>query len=98
MTLRLVLHAPTPGALTRARSNARNLRKAVPDAGIEIVVNAAAVATALAEPDPSTDDLLRLCANSLSAKGLAPGPHRTVVAAVLHIAQRQNNGWAYMRA
>ena len=41
----------------------------------------------------------RLCANTLAATGAqAPATLRTVPAAVLHLAQRQGEGWAYIRA
>lgn len=97
MALRLLIHAPTAAALARARSNARNLLRADPTAEVEIVVNAGAVATAIetGEVEPP----LLLCGNSLAAQGLAaPETARVVPAAVLHIASRQNEGWAYMRA
>ena len=35
--LRLVIHAPTPGAVARARSNARNVLAARPDVIIELM-------------------------------------------------------------
>lgn len=41
--LRVVLHAPTPEALERARNNALNLRRADPDAELCIIVNAGVV-------------------------------------------------------
>ena len=97
MALRLLIHAPTAAALARARSNARNLLRADPTAEGESVVNAGAVATAseTGEVEPP----LLLCGNSLAAQGLvAPETARVVSAAVLHIATRQHEGWAYMRA
>lgn len=97
-TLRVLIHAPTPDALRRARNNASNLLKAEPAAQIEIIANAGAVAAALAEAHP-TDSLLHLCLNTLQANKLtAPQTLRTVRAAVLHLAQRQADGWAYIRA
>ncbi|WP_454673619.1 hypothetical protein [Achromobacter pestifer] len=96
--IRLLIHAPTPASLERARRNAANLVKAEPLATVEIVANAGAVAAALADPHP-TDEHLRLCQNTLTATGgKAPAHIQTVAAAVLHIAQRQADGWAYMRA
>ncbi|HEY0293711.1 MAG TPA: hypothetical protein VGC69_00085 [Bordetella sp.] len=96
--LRLLIHAPTAQALQRARRNAANLLQAEPDAQVEIVANAAAVAAALAEPHP-TDSHLLLCRNTLAAIGAeAPPTLRVVPAAVLHLAQRQRDGWAYLRA
>ncbi len=94
----LVIHAPTPGALERARRNAANLHKAMPEVELEIVVNAGAVAAALAKPDPA-DRWLVICGNTLKATGMqAPEGLRVVDAAVAHIARRQWEGWAYMRA
>jgi uncharacterized protein len=96
--IRLLIHAPTPGALARGRRNAVNLLKAAPDAEIEILANAGAVEAALAQPDPA-DAWLILCGNSLAAIGAAPPAGvKVVAAAVLHLAQRQQQGWAYMRA
>jgi uncharacterized protein len=95
----LLIHAPEPEALVRARNNARNLLKAAPDARCEIVVNAGAVASALDQPDPETDALLRICGNTLQQTGLIPPEGLTVVvAAVLHLAERQRDGWQYIRA
>lgn len=96
--VRLLIHAPTPGALERARRNLANLLKAAPDAEVELVANAGAVAAALERPDP-LDTHLRLCRNTLEANALnAPPGIAVVAAAVLHIAQRQAQGWGYMRA
>lgn len=96
--VRLLIHAPTPAALERARRNATNLRRIAPAAEIEIVVNSAAVAAALDNPHPS-DEWLVVCANTLVATGATvKAGTRTADAAVLHIAQRQAQGWAYMRA
>ena len=95
--LRVLLHAPTPGALDRARSNARNLLAAEPDATVEIVANADAVAHALANPD-GTDEHLRVCERTLARTGASAGGRRTVPAAVVHLARRQGEGWSYIRA
>lgn len=96
--IQLLIHAPTAASLERARRNAVNLKKADPQASVEIVANAGAVAAALSEPHP-TDEHLLLCQNTLSATAAqAPAHIQTVDAAVLHIAQRQHAGWAYMRA
>lgn len=97
MALRLLIHAPTAAALARARSNARNLLRAEPTAEVEIIANAGAVAVAIeaGEIEPP----LLLCGNSLATQGLvAPPEARIVAAAVLHIATRQQEGWAYMQA
>ena len=96
--LRVLLHAPTAEALTRARRNARNLMTARPDAEVLIVANAGAVAAALAIPD-ETDPLLRLCRNSLAAQALDNAAGLAEVeAAVVILAERQAEGWAYIRA
>lgn len=96
--LNVMLHAPTQDALTRARRNARNLLRAHPDAGLLIIANGAAVATALAQPDPETDSLLRLCHNSLTAQNLEnTGGLAEVDAAVVTLAELQGQGWAYIR-
>lgn len=98
--IRLLIHAPTADALSRARSNARNLLAAEPSAEVEIVVNAAGARAAVdGPPTPMGETAPILCANSLSAQNLA-APHGAIVveAAVLHIARRQQEGWAYLRA
>lgn len=96
--IRLLIHAPTADALRRARNNAANLLKSAPDATVEIVANAAGVAAALAEPH-ITDPHLRLCGNTLLATSAeAPAQLSIVPAAVLYLAQRQAEGWAYIRA
>ena len=98
-SIRVVIHAPEPDALVRARNNARNLLKAAPDALCEIVVNAGAVASALDQPDPETDALLQICGNTLRQTGRsAPVNLRVVKAAVLHLTERQRDGWQYIRA
>lgn len=97
MTARVLLHAPTPDALKRARSNARNVLAADPAAEIEIVVNAGAVAQALEDADPQTDSLIRLCRNSLRNLQRDNAGFRTVPVAILHIVERQTDGWAYIR-
>lgn len=97
--LRILIHAPTPSALDRARSNARNALKAEPTAQVRIVVNARAVGRAIDTPDPATDGLLVLCANSLARQELkAPEGFRVVPAAVIEIARLQREGWLYQRA
>ena len=97
-TLRLIIHAPTPNALDRARRNLANLLKLAPAAQVELVINAGAVAAALSKPDP-LDHHLCICRNTLVANQLtAPDGITVVPAAILHIAQRQADGWAYMRA
>jgi len=99
MALRVILHAPTAGALERARPNARNLQKEHPDAQIEIVANAGAAPGAVILSDPDTDPLVIVCTNSLHKQGLQAAPgQRQVASAIAHIAQRQLEGWQYVRA
>lgn len=99
MPLSVLIHAPDAEALARARSNARNLLAARPDAMVEIVANAGAVHAALDTPDSATDPLLRLCANTLRAQGLAAPPDlATVPAAIVYLAEEQLNGRTYIRA
>lgn len=99
MGLRVILHAPTEAALVRAQSNARNLLAAEPGAEVEIVVNAGAVVAATAISDAGVIPLLTICQNSLTRQGLvAPPGLRVVAVAVVHIARRQGEGWAYIRA
>lgn len=97
-TLNVMLHAPTPAALARARRNAVNLLAARPNAEVLIVANGGGVAAALETPDTATDSLLRLCRNSLAAQGLenAAGIEE-VEAAVVTLAEYQAAGWAYIR-
>lgn len=97
--LRVVLHAPTAAALTRARSNLRNLLAEAPDAEVRIIANADGVAAALADPDAAADLHLFLCENTLANRGLdAPAGIPTVPAAVHALATLQRDGWAYIRA
>lgn len=97
--MRVVIHAPTKGALSRARSNARNLKAAESDCTVEIVVNAEAVSAALNDPDTETDDVLRLCGNTLKRTGREARADLEVVdAAIAHLVRRVNEGWIYIRA
>lgn len=97
--LRVVIHAPTPGALARARSNARNLLAARPEAHVLILANAGGVAAALEAPDADTDAYLRLCANTLARQSLtAPAGIATVPAVIVALAEFQAEGWQYVRA
>lgn len=98
-SLRVVLHAPTPDALERARRNSVNLLKARPDSEVLIVANGKAVAAALAHPDAASDDLLLLCRNSLTAQNLSNDAGLSEVeAAIVTLAELQADGWAYVRA
>jgi NitT/TauT family transport system ATP-binding protein len=96
--VRLLIHAPTPAALERGRRNLANLLKLAPDAQVELVVNAGGVAAALDTPHV-LDAHLRVCLNTLAAnQRTVPEGIATVPAAVLHLAERQAEGWSYLRA
>lgn len=99
-TVRIVLHAPTAGALARARSNAANLLKASPAPEVRIVINADAVRAALDGPDAAADPLTLVCPNTLARLGRdAPAPLRVPEeGAVLVLARMQQEGWTYIRA
>jgi len=98
--LRVILHAPTPAALERARNNAINLRKEDPEADVRIIVNAQAVATALDVAQPDLDTLTWVCPNTLAKTNRENGPplHLLGGAAVLEIARLQRDGWIYIRS
>lgn len=99
ITFKVLIHAPTADALVRAQSNLKNLLQLKPDADIELVVNGPAMADALIISDPVIKHRLRLCQNSLQGQGLtAPADMQQVRAAVLHLSERQQQGWSYVRA
>ncbi|WP_454689010.1 DsrE family protein [Achromobacter aloeverae] len=97
---KVILHAPTPSALERARRNAANIRNQSPEVDVRIVVNGEAVAAALDVVSEDMDALTWVCPNTLkriSRENRAPlqlmaGP------AVLEIAYLQQAGWVYIRA
>jgi len=98
--LRVLLHAPTPGALRRARSNAANLIRARPAPLVRIVINAEGVAAALDEPEAAADALTLVCPNTLRKIGRTAAAPLTILdeGAVLAIARMQMEGWCYVRA
>lgn len=98
--LKVVLHAPTSGALQRARNNAMNLKKARPGVEVRIIVNAEAVATALDIAHPETDSFTAVCPNTLARLNRqVREPLRVLDApAILELAQLQENGWVYIRS
>jgi len=99
MNMRLVLHAPTAAALTRARSNARNLLARRSDTKILIVVNADGVAAIGSGGDAETDAMIRICENTLRSRNLAFPEHlKTIPAAIETLAELQAEGWIYIRA
>lgn len=97
---RILLHAPTAGALTRARSNAANIAMNAPHRTVRIVVNSEAVAAVLDAPDATADGLTWVCPNTLAKIGrTAPDPLTVLPdGAVLAIAHLQMEGWCYVRA
>ncbi len=96
---KLVLHAPTVGALKRARRNLANLLASEPEATVELVVNAEAAIEAIANPDPTVLPYVVVCENSLRAANIGlPAGFRSTPAAISHISQRQAEGWSYFRA
>lgn len=98
--LKVILHAPTPAALERARNNAANLRRSAPDADVRIVANAQAVAAALDAPHEELDPITWVCPNTLARTNRENREPLHVLAgpAVLEIARMQQAGWAYIRA
>jgi len=98
--LNILLHAPTPSALVRARNNAANLAKDAPHAIVRIVVNAEAVAAALDMPNAAADPVTLVCPNTLAKLGRSVRPPLTVLneGAVLALAKMQLEGSIYMRA
>ena len=98
--LRIVLHAPTVGALARARRNASNLAQEAPDADVHILVNGEAVAAALDDPDEALDRVTLVCPNSLKRLGRTAAQPLTVLQepGVLALARMQSEGWQYIRA
>lgn len=98
--IRIVLHAPTASAVTRARNNAANLLKQSAPVEVRIVVNAEAVQAVLDAPDAASDALTLVCPNTLSRTGQS-APEPLIVldeAAVLAIARMQADGWRYIRS
>ncbi len=97
--MRIILHAPTAGAVTRARANLKNLLIAEPSAEVRIIVNADGVPAAINDPDAATDSHIFLCENGLRSRGVTTSPGlATVPAAVHEIVLLVADGWIYIRA
>lgn len=97
--MRVLIHAPTAGAVVRARNNAANLLAAIPDIVVRILVNAEGVGAVLDHPRPDTDALTLVCANTLKRTGrTAPEPLQLVTASIVALAEMQRDGWIYVRA
>lgn len=97
-TLRVLIHAPTPDAVARARNNAANLKMDAPDTEVLIVANADGVAAVLDALRADTDALTLVCANTMKRLGRsAQEPLRTVRSAIVTIVEMQRDGWLYVR-
>jgi len=98
--MRIILHAPSPNSLERARNNAANIMREAPGTQVRVIANAHAVHAALDIVHESLDSVTWLCPISLaraeresrSPLNLISGP------AVLEIARLQHEGWIYIRA
>lgn len=99
-SIRILLHAPTASAVTRARSRSANLLKQRNPVEVRIVVNGDAVQAVLDVPEPVADSLTLVCPNTLARIGRAAPAPLTVLGegAVLAIARMQADGWRYIRA
>ncbi|MEB0028849.1 hypothetical protein QN375_24285 [Pseudomonas sp. MH9.2] len=98
--LHVVLHAPTPDALARARNNAVNLLKDAPQATVRIIVNSKAVAAALDDPNGEMDAITWICPNTLRSLDRDVSAPLRVLAqgAVSELVKMQSEGWFYIRA
>ena len=96
----ILLHAPTPEALARARNGLVNAQQADPACRVRIIANAQAVAAALDIPHPQADAHTALCPNTLQHLQRSPRAPLQVLPrpAVLEIAALQTAGWIYIRA
>lgn len=98
--LRTLLHASTAAVLARARGNAANLAKEAPLAQVRIVVNSAAVAAALDEPNAAADAITLVCPNTLrKINRQVPAPLTMhSCGAIFTMTSMQRNSWCYVRA
>lgn len=95
----MVIHAPTGEALQRALNNAKNFRAMRPDIPIEIIVNGQGAKAACSLTPVEYPQGLFICANSIKAQGLTlPNGAHTIPAAIVHLYDRQQAGWHYVRA
>ncbi|MDV2114650.1 hypothetical protein [Alcaligenes faecalis] len=100
MSTRVLLHAPTALALERARSNARNLLKDIPDAQVRIIANAQAVKACVEGAAHECDAYTYLCPNTLRNQSLnAPERLQTLEqGAITTLVKLQAENWIYIRA
>ncbi|MEB0114108.1 hypothetical protein QN397_22725 [Variovorax sp. RTB1] len=98
--IQMLLHAPTVGALLRARKNAANILKDDVTAEVRIVVNGDAVSASLDQPDLSADPMTWVCPNTLRNLARQPEASMHVLphAAAMALAMLQREGWIYVRA
>lgn len=96
--MNILLHAPTKNAYRRAKNNRANILKDWPNATVEIVVNAQGAIAAFGDKQRDNCSVY-FCANSLRSAQLAAPQHAQIIPnAMLHLALRQTEGWAYVRA
>ena len=97
--LRILLHAPTAAALTRAHNNANNIAADVPAAEVRIVVNGEAVAAVLEAPNVILSTRTLVCPNTLGRMDRnAPSPLVVLPqGAALSLALMQQEGWCFVR-
>jgi len=97
---KVILHAPTPAALERARNNAANFRRENPEADVRIIVNAEAVAAALDAAHPDMDARTWVCPNTLKRINRENRPPLQSLggAAISEIVRLQGQGWIYIRS
>ncbi len=100
MKTRVLIHASQADALERARNNAMNLRKDMPDIEVRIIANAQAVGQALQQSQPECDPITYLCPNTLRGLGAtATAPFQVMEqGAVTEIVRLQQAGWLYIHA
>ncbi|MDF8361260.1 hypothetical protein [Achromobacter anxifer] len=98
--LKVILHAPTPSALDRARKNAVNLLRDAPDTELRIVLNAEAVEAALDQTHADLDGHTWVCPTTLTRIGRENRPPLRVLAgpAVIEMVRMQKAGWVYIRS
>ncbi len=97
--MKVIIHAPTADALARARADARNLLNSPAEGTVRIVVSGDAVPALLDGPDPTTDRLAVLCADTLARLGRsAPSWMETTPHAGYLVSRLQKKGWSYLRS
>ena len=97
--LRILVHAPTAAALTRAHNNANNIAANDPAPAVRILVDGDAVAAVLDAPDAVLDTRTLVCPNTLGRMNRnAPSPLVVLPqGAALSLALMQQEGWGFVR-